>query len=309
MDKIPLIVIAGATASGKTALSVELAKKFNCEIISADSMQIYKYMDIGTAKPTKEEMGGIAHHMIDIVEPDVKYSVAAYCEEAHKAAEDIYSKGKIPLVVGGTGLYINSLVNDVDFEDNEDDSGIREELARFAKEKGSEALHDILKECDIKSAQAIHPNNVKRVIRAIEVFKLTGKKLSEHNAESKLKESRYLPVMMEISWDRAVLYERINKRVDKMLDCGLEEEVLKLYKMGYDKSLTSMQGIGYKEMFEYFDGKCTLIEATDKIKQASRNYAKRQNTWFKRDERIIKINPSGDILSQGEEAVKEKLSL
>ena len=298
MEKIPLVVVCGATASGKTSLAINIAKKFNGEVVSADSMQIYKFMDIGTAKPTKEEMDGVVHHMIDIVTPDINFSVAEYCSMAHSVIKDINERGKLPILAGGTGLYINSVVNDVKFEEAEQNEALRLELEDYAKTKGAEALHRILEECDPVSAEKIHANNIKRVIRAIEVFRTTGEKLSEHNEKSKEIISRYSPIMMEILWDREELYERIDRRVDIMIEQGLETETKKLYEMGYTKDLTSMQGIGYKEMFQYFDGEWTFDEAVDKIKQYSRNYAKRQNTWFKRDERITRLSPKEDYLKK-----------
>lgn len=298
MEKIPLVVVCGATASGKTSLAINIAKKFNGEVVSADSMQIYKFMDIGTAKPTKEEMDGVVHHMIDIVTPDINFSVAEYCSMAHSVIKDINERGKLPILAGGTGLYINSVVNDVKFEEAEQNEALRLELEDYAKTKGAEALHRILEESDPVSADKIHANNIKRVIRAIEVFRTTGEKLSEHNEKSKEIISRYSPIMMEILWDREELYERIDRRVDIMIEQGLETETKKLYEMGYTKDLTSMQGIGYKEMFQYFDGEWTFDEAVDKIKQYSRNYAKRQNTWFKRDERITRLSPKEDYLKK-----------
>lgn len=298
MEKIPLVVVCGATASGKTSLAINIAKEFNGEVVSADSMQIYKFMDIGTAKPTKEEMDGVVHHMIDIVTPDINFSVAEYCSMAHSIIKDINERGKLPILAGGTGLYINSVVNDVKFEEAEQNETLRLELEDYAKTEGAEALHRILEECDPVSADKIHANNIKRVIRAIEVFRTTGEKLSEHNEKSKEIISRYSPIMMEILWDREELYERIDRRVDIMIEQGLETETKKLYEMGYTKDLTSMQGIGYKEMFQYFDGEWTFDEAVDKIKQYSRNYAKRQNTWFKRDERITRLSPKEDYLKK-----------
>lgn len=298
MEKIPLVVVCGATASGKTSLAINIAKEFNGEVVSADSMQIYKFMDIGTAKPTKEEMDGVVHHMIDIVTPDINFSVAEYCSMAHSIIKDINERGKLPILAGGTGLYINSVVNDVKFEEAEQNETLRLELEDYAKTEGAEALHRILEECDPVSADKIHANNIKRVIRAIEVFRTTGEKLSEHNEKSKEIISRYSPIMMEILWDREELYERIDRRVDIMIEQGLETETKKLYEMGYTKDLTSMQGIGYKEMFQYFDGEWSFDEAVDKIKQYSRNYAKRQNTWFKRDERITRLSPKEDYLKK-----------
>lgn len=305
MKKIPLVVVAGATASGKTSLAIQIAKEFNGEVVSADSMQIYKYMDIGTAKPTIEEMEGIPHHLIDIVTPDVNFSVADYCDMAHSVISDITKRGKLPILTGGTGLYINSVVNDVEFEEADKDEKLRAELLELAKENGAEALHKILEEIDPVSAEKIHANNIKRVIRAIEVFKTTGEKLSEHNEKSAEIESRYNPVMMEILWDREKLYERIDRRVDIMIEQGLEQETKKLYEMGYTKDLTSMQGIGYKEMFQYFDGVWTFSQAIDKIKQYSRNYAKRQNTWFKRDDRIVRLNPEEDYIKNAFKIIRE----
>lgn len=307
MRKIPLIAVVGATASGKTSLAINIAKEFNGEVVSADSMQIYKYMDIGTAKPTKAEMDGVVHHLIDIVTPDINFSVAEYVKLAHETILDITQRGKLPILTGGTGLYINSVVNDVTFEESETNPELRAELLAFYEENGAEALHNILKECDPVSADKIHENNIKRVIRAIEVFKTTGEKLSEHNEKSKEIISRYNPVMLEILWDRTELYERINKRVDIMCEQGLLEETKKLYEMGYKKDLTSMQGIGYKEMFKFFDGEYSYEEAVDKIKQASRNYAKRQNTWFKRDERIIRLNPKQDVTNQAISLIRRNL--
>ena len=305
--KIPLIVVAGATASGKTSLAINIAKEFNGEVVSCDSMQIYKYMDIGTAKPTVSEMDGVPHHLIDIITPDVNFSVAEYTKLAHEAILDITKRGKIPILAGGTGLYMNSVVNDVEFEESEENPTLRKELSEFAEKNGAEALHKILQDIDPVSAENIHANNIKRVIRAIEVFRTTGERLSDHNEKSKEIESRYKPVMMEILWDREALYERINKRVDIMIEQGLEEETRKLYNMGYTKNLTSMQGIGYKEMFEYFDGVWSFEEAVLKIKQYSRNYAKRQNTWFKRDDRIIRLNPLDDVKEQACSLIRRNL--
>ncbi len=307
MEKIPLIVIAGATASGKTSLSIQLAHELDGEIVSADSMQIYKYMDIGTAKPDLGEREGIPHHMIDIVTPDTNFSVADYTVMAHEAIADIHNRGKMPIMVGGTGLYISSVVNDVDFAEGDDNSEIRKELFALAEKKGKGYLHKMLEEIDPASAEKIHENNLKRVIRAIEIYKLSGEKLSEHNKKSKEKESRYEPVMMQIVWDRELLYERINKRVDMMIEAGLEAETKKLYNMGYASDLTAMQGIGYKEMFEYFNGDITFDEAVEKIKQGSRNYAKRQNTWFKRDERIVGLSSEENIFKNAIKLIREEI--
>lgn len=300
MKKIPVIVIAGATASGKTALSVEIAKKYNGEIISADSMQIYKEMNIGTAKPEEAEKQGITHHLMDFLPPDVQYSVADFVEDAHEAVGNIIKKGKIPVMVGGTGLYINSFVNDISFDDGGKDENVRRELEEYAKENGCTALWNMLKEIDLESAENIHPENVKRVIRAIEFYRVSGKTISEHNKESRLSESRYNPLMFAIKWDREELYRRIDMRVDIMMESGLWDEVYALYKKGYTKKMQSMQGIGYRQLLDCIRGFSTKEEAVNIIKRDSRRYAKRQNTWFKRDERIHWLDAKNDILKQSE---------
>lgn len=297
MKKTQLIVIGGATASGKTSLSIELAREYNAEIVSADSMQIYKYMDIGTAKPDMEERQGIVHHMIDIVNPMNGFSVAEYVKMAHEVISDITKRGKNAIVVGGTGLYINSLVNDVDFGENDNDMSVREELEELSEEKGIDYLVNMLLEFDPVSAQKIHKNNAKRIIRAIEFYRLTGVPISEHQAETKKKESRYNPCMLAIRWDMQKLYERIEKRVDIMAQNGLVDEVLSLLKMGCTPDMLSMQGIGYKEILEHLSGSISLEEAYDKIKLNTRHYAKRQMTWFRRDERINWIDYDTDILN------------
>lgn len=258
-------------------------------------MQIYRYMDIGTAKPTIEERCGIAHHMIDIINPDEKFSVAQYVDAAHKLAEEISSRGKLPIVVGGTGLYIKSLVDDVDFLENDNDTSIRNELEKTASEKGIDFLVDELKSFDPTSAERIHKNNVRRIIRAIEFYRMTGIPISAYQEETKKKESRYFPVMMAIDTNRAELYNKINMRVDMMIEQGLVDEVKRLCDMGYANAMLSMQGIGYKEILEYLRGEASLDEATEKIKLGTRHYAKRQLTWFNRDERITWI-PYGDNL-------------
>lgn len=301
MEKIPVLVIAGPTASGKTALSIELSKIYDGEVVSADSMQIYKKMDIGTAKPEKEEMCGVVHHMIDIIEPSETFSVADYVKKAHIEIEDIYKRGKLPVVAGGTGLYINSLIDDVDFSDEEKDTGLREELMQIFKDKGVEPLLERLKKCDPVSARRIHPNNIKRIIRAIEFFELTGKPLSCQN--NKPEESRYNPLILMINPDREYLYQRIDKRVDIMLEKGLIDEVKGLIKLGITKKDMSMQGIGYKEVIDYLRGFTTKDEMTRIIKRDSRRYAKRQLTWFRRDKRIINI--SGDLLKEAAHYIDE----
>ncbi len=303
MKKLPLIVTAGPTASGKTRLAIELAKLLNGEIVSADSMQIYKYMNIGSAKPTAEEQKEVKHHLIDFLEPDAVFSVADYTEMAHDVIGKLISEGKMPVMCGGTGLYINSVVNDITFGETDTNDDIRAELAKTAREKGNDALIKMLAEFDPVSAARLHPNNVRRVIRAIEFYKVTGQTISSHQEMTKQTEGRYNPIMFCIAWDRQKLYERINKRVDKMLEDGLLEEVKRLMEAGYTKALNSMKAIGYKELIDYYNGETTLEEAVELIKQSSRRYAKRQLTWFRRDKRIHWLNADGDIVREAYETV------
>lgn len=288
-NKIPIIVVGGATASGKTSLAIEIAKHLGGEIVSADSMQIYKYMDIGSAKPTAKEQAEVKHHLIDFLEPSDEWSVADYTEAAHDVIKDISSRGKMPVMAGGTGLYINSVINDVTFGEIDTDYTIREELQKIADTEGVSKLVEMLSEFDAVSAKKIHPNNVRRVIRAIEFYRVTGVPISKHQEMTRQTETRYAPVMFTIEWDRDVLYDRINKRVDIMIEDGLVDEVKKLLKMGCTKEMNSMKGIGYKEIIDYIEGKYSLEEAVDLIKQSSRRYAKRQLTWFRRDERIHRL--------------------
>lgn len=283
MEKKPLIVLTGPTAVGKTELSIQLAKELNGEIISADSMQVYRSMDIGTAKITKEEMSGVSHYLIDVLEPEEDFNVVLFQELAKKAMKEIYAKGKIPIVVGGTGFYIQALLYDIDFEDNEQDTTYREELEQIATEKGAEYLHKVLQEVDEKAAKEIHLNNVKRVIRALEYHNQTGKKISEHNEEQREKQSPYEFAYFVLTNDRSILYERINMRIDLMMEQGLLEEVRRLKERGLTKELVSMQGIGYKEILSYLDGEITLEEAIYLLKRDTRHFAKRQLTWFKRE--------------------------
>lgn len=287
MNKQKVLVIGGPTAVGKTALSIELAKKLNGEIISADSMQIYKYMDIGSAKITKEEMDGVPHHLIDVVTPDNKFTVADFKTFGEKAIEDILSRGKLPIIAGGTGLYINALTCNMNFTEGDKDEAYREELEALAERFGNEVLHNMLKEVDEVSASEIHMNNRKRVIRALEVYKLTGKPFSSYNLGEDMYESKYDVFYYVLNMDREKLYERINRRVDIMMAKGLLDECIKLKEMGYNSSMQSMQGIGYKEILYYLEGALTLEKAIDMIKQGSRNYAKRQLTWFRKDKRVI----------------------
>ena len=281
--------VVGPTASGKTAYAIELAKKCGGEVISCDSMQIYRHMDIGTAKPTKYEMDGIPHHMIDIAEPWENYSVARFVTEARSCIDDVLARGRVPILCGGTGLYFDSVIKNIDFAENESDPEYRSELQKAAEEHGNEYVHDMLKKVDQKSAEAVHPNNLKRVIRALEIYKTTGKTKTELDRES-VRESLYNAEIYGLNRPREELYERINKRVDIMLENGLLDEVKNLLEMGISRDATSMQAIGYKELVEYFEGRCTLDAAIDKIKQESRRYAKRQLTWFKRNNEIIWLN-------------------
>ncbi len=277
-----VIVIVGPTASGKTKLSIALAKELSGEIISADSMQIYKYMDIGTAKPTIEEREGIKHYLMDEVLPSSDFSVAQFKTIAYKYIEQILKKGKTPIVVGGTGLYINSLIYNIEFSKTNSDLVYRKKLQDEALDKGNEYLYNRLKNVDAKTAQKLHLNDTKRIIRALEVFHVTGNTISYYNELSKNKCPKYNFIIMGLNVDRQVLYERINLRVEKMLDEGLLKEVEKLVDLGYDKYCVPMQGIGYKEMLSFMNGEVNLNEAVDMIKKATRRYAKRQNTWFKR---------------------------
>lgn len=298
--KQKLIVVAGATASGKTRLAIDIANAVNGEIIGADSMQIYKYMDIGTAKPTAEERAEAVHHLIDFLEPDAQFSVADYTELAHKTIVDISAAGKMPVMCGGTGLYINSVVDDITFGEIDTDYALREELQKLADEKGAQVLLDMLVEFDAESAAKLHPNNLRRIIRAIEFYRVTGVPISEHQRMTRERESRYEPLMFSVAWDRAELYGRINRRVDIMLKEGLFDEVRSLMEHGYTKVLNSMKGIGYKEVIDCINGNITYDETVELIKQSSRRYAKRQLTWFRRDKRIHWLRPD----SAAEEALK-----
>ncbi len=290
--KKPLIVIAGPTACGKTDLSINLAEKIGGEIISGDSMQVYKLMDIGTAKPTAEETRGIPHFLIDELYPDEEYNVMIFQKKAKEYMKEIYDRGHIPIIVGGTGFYINALVYDNDFTE-EESSSIRDELYRIAETEGKEKLHDILADIDVEYAKSIHPNNVKRVARAIEYYRLTGEKMSEHNKSAKEKESPYNTAFFVLNMDRQKLYERIDMRVDIMMENGLENEVRKLIDMGYSPELVSMQGLGYKEFIPYFNGEISLEKAVDDIKKYTRHFAKRQLTWFRRQTEGIWIDMTG----------------
>lgn len=301
MQKLPVIVVCGPTASGKTALAVSLAEIFGCEVISCDSMQIYKHMRIATAKPTEEEMRGIRHHLIDFLEPNQEFSVADYVRLASECISDISSRGKIPLICGGTGLYVSSLIDNIGFDDTCSSTEVRNELSKLADENGGEYLLKLLNEFDPETAQRLHPNNIPRIIRAIEVYKVSGTTMSEAIKRSK-RESPYEPCMIGITCsDRQKLYDRINLRVDKMLDMGLLAETESVLS---DSDLkTSFQAIGYKELAPYFNGEKSLDECIEKLKRETRRYAKRQLTWFRRDDRIHWIY--SDLYSEYSEIVNE----
>ncbi len=287
MNKKKLVVLTGPTAVGKTELSIELAKRINGSIISADSIQIYKYMDIGSAKITKEEMQGVKHYLIDELYPDEEFNIYKFKKMAESAMEEIYAEGKIPIITGGTGFYIQSLLYDVDFDDNDNDYTYRNELEKLAEEKGNEFLHNMLKEIDEKAAESIHMNNSKRVIRALEFYHQTGKKISERNEEQREKESPYDFRYFVLNRDREELYDRINRRIDIMLENGLVEEVKGLLEKGYGRNLVSMQGLGYKEIAAYLEGEISLEEAVYILKRDTRHFAKRQLTWFRRESDVI----------------------
>lgn len=284
--KKKVIAVVGATASGKTDMGVMLAKEFDGEVVSADSMQIYKGMDIATAKPTKEEMQGIPHHLIDFLDRDVSFSVADYVKLANEKISDIISRGKLPIIVGGTGLYIDSLLNNVKFSETKKDEEYCKNLEKFAEVNGNQELHKMLSEVDSESAVNIHPNNLVRVIRALEVYHTTGRKLSELKAESRLEESSYDSYIIGLNYsDRNMLYDRINRRVDIMLENGLVEESRNLY-LESGKMKTASNAIGYKELIPYFENIQSLDECVEKIKQETRHYAKRQLTWFRKNQKI-----------------------
>lgn len=289
--KIPLLVVCGPTASGKTAVGVRLAKAYDGEVVSADSMQIYKGLAVCTAKPTIDEMDGIPHHMTDFLDPDGEFSVADYVRMAGKCVEDIHSRGKLPIIVGGTGLYIRSLIDNISFDHIDSDSSLRNRLEREAAELGKEHMHDRLKAVDPEAAEKIHPNNLIRVIRAIEMCELSGRTGEQNRIESRRNGSPYKVCMIGLTcFDRQLLYDRINARVDDMLRNGLVEEVRGVY--AEHKPKTAFNAIGYKELLPYFNNECSLEEAVDKIKQETRRYAKRQLTWFRRDVRITWVDTS-----------------
>ena len=313
--KKPLIILTGPTAVGKTKASISLAKAIGGEIISADSMQVYKEMDIGSAKIRPEEMDGIPHYLVDVLEPDEEFHVVRFQQMAKEAMAKIYANGHIPIIVGGTGFYIQALLYDIDFTENDGDMSFREEMEHYAAEHGAEALHEKLREIDPASADMIHANNVKRVIRALEFYHQTGKKISEHNEEERQKESPYAFVYFVLNDERKNLYDRINLRVDLMVKEGLLDEVKALKAKGYTKDMVSMQGLGYKEVLDYLDGEISFEEAIYRIKRDTRHFAKRQITWFKRERDVTWVNKlefaydEEAILQEMLMQIKDKLNL
>lgn len=286
----PMVILTGPTAVGKTKLSLELARRIKGEIVSADSMQVYEYMDIGSAKIKPEEMQGIPHHLINVLKPWDRFDVVTFQKLCKEALKGIYERGNVPIVTGGTGFYIQALLRDIDFTENEEDSSYRRELEELAREKGAEVLHEMLMKVDPKASDEIHANNVKRTIRALEFQHLTGECISKHNELEKQRARAYNACYFVLNDDRQLLYEKIEKRVDEMVREGLVEEVRKLKEMGCTREMVSMQGLGYKEILEYLDGETTLEEAVAKVKLSTRHFAKRQLTWFRREEDVIYVN-------------------
>lgn len=291
MSKPPLIILTGPTGVGKTDLSIQLAKKINGEIISADSIQVYRHLDIGSAKITPDEMQGVKHYLIDILNPEEEFNIYLFKQYASEAMQEIYGRGRIPIIVGGTGFYIQSILYDIDFnsEENEDKT-VREKYEHIAKEYGAEYLHGLLRAVDPASADSIHQNNIKRVIRALEYYEHTGERISVHNEREAQKQPPYNFLYFVLNRNRDVLYERIDRRVDKMVSDGLVDEVKGLLDMGYSRNLVSMQGLGYKEIAAYLEGECSLEEAVEILKRDTRHFAKRQLTWFRREKSVKFIN-------------------
>ena len=287
MEKKPMVILTGPTAVGKTALSIRLAKEINGAVISADSMQVYRHMDIGSAKIRPEEMQGVKHYLIDILEPEEEFHVVRFVEEAKAALEEIYRNGQIPIIAGGTGFYIQALLYDINFDGQDCDADYRRELEQIAEEKGAEYLHQMLEEVDAESAKAIHANNTKRVIRALEFYHVSGKKISENNETEHQKESPYNFAYFVLTDERERLYKRIEARVDAMMEEGLLDEVRLLKERGATKEMVSMQGLGYKEILAYLDGEISLERAVYLIKRDTRHFAKRQLTWFRRERDVI----------------------
>lgn len=312
MSKKPMVILTGPTAVGKTELSIKLAKAINGAIISADSMQIYKYMDIGSAKITPREMQGIKHYLVDELMPEDDFNIYRFKQMAQEALEEIYSEGKLPIIVGGTGFYIQGLLYDIDFTKQDVDMSYRHKLEKFADENGAHALHELLKDIDPVSYGTIHENNIKRVIRALEYYEQNNEPISKHNEQERTKESPYNFAYFVLNDMRQNLYNRIDKRVDIMMEEGLLDEIQKLKNMGYTKDMVSMQGIGYKEMLRYLEGEYSLEDAVEKVKQESRRFAKRQLTWFRREKEVIWIDKDkydydeGRIMMFIENTLKEK---
>ncbi len=300
----PLIILTGPTAVGKTALSLTLARKVQGEIISADSMQVYRYMDIGSAKIRMEEREGIPHHMLDILDPREEFHVVIFQERVKQCIREIYERGHIPILTGGTGFYIQAILYDIDFRENQDDTGIRQELEQLAEKQGSLYLHQQLRMVDPAAAEAIHPNNRKRIIRALEFYHLTGEKISEHNEAEKQKRPAYQSCYFVLTDQRERLYQRIDARVDDMIAEGLVEEVQRLKQMGCHKEMVSMQGLGYKEILRFLEGEISLEEAVYLIKRDTRHFAKRQLTWFRRERDVIWLSKEE---YKGEEALLEEM--
>lgn len=311
MEK-PLIILTGPTAVGKTDLSIQLAKQIGGAIISADSMQVYKYMDIGSAKILPSQMQGVPHYLIDEFLPDEEFHVVRFQQCTKAYLQKIYENGQIPILTGGTGFYIQAVLYDIDFSDQNTDRAYRSELETLALTHGTPYLHGLLAQVDPPSAAAIHVNNKKRIIRALEYFRLTGERISEHNEREHQKQTPYRAAYFVLNDRRERLYERIDRRVDAMIADGLVKEVEKLREMGYTKELVSMQGLGYKELFPYFDGECTLEEAIAVIKRDTRHFAKRQLTWFRREKDVIWVNKemfsydNDKILSYMNDILREK---
>lgn len=290
LKKKPVLVLTGPTAVGKTALSLKLAAAVNGAVVSADSMQVYRGMDIGSAKILPEERQGIPHYLIDVLEPEEDFNVALFKAMALRAMQEIWKNGKVPIITGGTGFYIQAVLRDIDFSESEGKSDIRSAYEKLAEERGPQALHAILAEKDPEAAREIHPNNLKRVIRALEFYDQTGTPISRHNEEQRAKDSPYCYLYFVLNDERKRLYDRIDRRVDQMIGAGLVDEVRRLKARGLTENNVSMKGLGYKELFPYLDGKCTLSEAVEIIKRDTRHFAKRQITWFKRESGIIWIN-------------------
>ena len=299
----PLVILTGPTAAGKTDLSIQLAKRIGGEILSADSMQVYKGMDIGSAKIRPDEMQGVPHYLIDELEPDEPFHVVRFQELAKKYMKEIWQRGNIPVLTGGTGFYIQAVLYDIDFTENEENTEYRQKLEETARKEGAEYLHQQLAKVDPKSAEQIHAHNIKRVIRALEFYHLTGEPISEHNEQEHQKASPYNSAYFVLTDKRETLYERIDRRVDQMMRDGLLEEVLKLREKGYTRDMVSMQGLGYKEMLDYLDGKYPLEEAVRIIKRDTRHFAKRQLTWFRRERDVIWL--SREQFGTDDEAVLE----